>query len=649
MTKKVIILGGGVAGMSAAQELAERGFQVEVFERRDIPGGKARSLPVPEESLGRSAFGRGRAQKPCLPGEHGFRFFPGFYRHVVDTMGRIPFGDRSVADNLVDTTQIQLARVGRPSVNLPARFPLAPDELRTAVYFVLGLLGGELDIDMSETAFLATKVWQIFSSCEERRMTEYESVSWWDFIEAEQRSPAYQSVFGQAITRSLVAAKARRASTKTIGDIFTQMLLYIIHPGETADRLLNGPTNDVWIEPWLTHLRSMGVVYNMDAEVLAINASGGRITSATIARGGRTFEVRGDYYLAALPVERMAELVNPALAAADPALAALPALSQNVEWMNGIQFYLTKDVPLTHGHTIFMGSPWALTSVSQAQFWPDYDLPSHGDGRVRGILSVDISNWTTPGLNGKRANECTREEIAREVWNQIKQSINVGGVTLLEDEHLHFWFLDPDIQDTDPSTPGNETNTEPLLVNYTDTWRLRPEAVTRIPNLFLASDYVRTHTDLATMEGANEAARRATNGILAAAGSSATPCEVWKLHEPELLLPLRAYDRQRFQRGLPWDARFVELGQHALGLAAAVASFDGMPNIGRGGGVDRTSELVGRLARTVQELTTLAYGPGLAESPLATRSVRPTRPDPVGMPSVRSGASPSPRIRILPE
>ena len=53
-------------------------------------------------------------------------------------------------------------------------------------------------------------------------------------------------------------------------------------------------------------------------------------------------------------------------------------------------------------------------------------------------------------------------------------------------------------------------------MNTVDSWRRRPDAVTRIPNLFLASDYVKTHTDLATMEGANEAARRAVNGILAA-------------------------------------------------------------------------------------------------------------------------------------
>ena len=42
-----------------------------------------------------------------LPGEHGFRFFPGFYKHVIDTMGRIPsFDGRAVAEHLVETTRL---------------------------------------------------------------------------------------------------------------------------------------------------------------------------------------------------------------------------------------------------------------------------------------------------------------------------------------------------------------------------------------------------------------------------------------------------------------------------------------------------------------------------------------------------------------
>jgi uncharacterized protein with NAD-binding domain and iron-sulfur cluster len=76
-------------------------------------------------------------------------------------------------------------------------------------------------------------------------------------------------------------------------------------------------------------------------------------------------------------------------------------------------------------------------------------------------------------------------------------------------------------------------NLEPLLVNTAGSWAIRPEAaLPEIENLFLASDYVRTFTDLATMEGANEAARRAVNAILEATGSDAERCKVWPLSEP---------------------------------------------------------------------------------------------------------------------
>ena len=73
--------------MSAAHELAERGFLVNVYERQPVyVGGKARSVDVPHT---------GTAGRPDLPGEHGFRFFPGFYKHVTDTMKRIPYGNNA--------------------------------------------------------------------------------------------------------------------------------------------------------------------------------------------------------------------------------------------------------------------------------------------------------------------------------------------------------------------------------------------------------------------------------------------------------------------------------------------------------------------------------------------------------------------------
>jgi hypothetical protein len=72
-------------------------------------------------------------------------------------------------------------------------------------------------------------------------------------------------------------------------------------------------------------------------------------------------------------------------------------------------------------------------------------------------------------------------------------------------------------------------------------------ASSRIANLVLASDFVRTHTDLATMEDANEAARRAVNAILDRAGSQAPRCPIWKLREPGIFAPARALDRIRWK------------------------------------------------------------------------------------------------------
>ena len=579
--KKVIILGGGIGGMSAAHELIERGFEVEVYERKPIAGGKARSLPA----VGPSTFvppsrSKGSSEPlvsgPPLPGEHGFRFFPGFYKHIVETMARIPYKGGSVQDNLVNAPEVRIASFDRPSYLLPAEFPRNPADLKVDVFAIVAMLSGLGGVQMPDAAFFATKLWQFLTSCAERRLVEYERVNWWDFIEAENRSPAYQKYFGDGITRSLVAAKARRASARTIGDIFVQIVFSLLVPGGVSgDRLLNGPTSDVWLNPWLAYLRERGTVYHTDTEVRAIRCERGEIRSITVSYAGSLREVRGDYFIAALPVERMAELITPALTNADPSLANLHELSAYVEWMNGIQYYLTERTPIAHGHAIYVDSPWALTSVSQAQFWKDLDLSTYADGKVKDILSVDISDWDVEGLNGKKAQHCSRQEIALETWEQLKKSVNVER-RVLDDVQLHSWFLDPAIEDLDsdgdPATPRLDTNAEPLLVNYVDTWRLRPEAVTRIPNLFLASDYVRTFTDLATMEAANEAARRAVNGILRAARSDAEPCMIWNLHEPEPFLPLRAYDRLRFRQGLSWDGESISFARSVLSLAASSAA-----------------------------------------------------------------------------
>jgi hypothetical protein len=238
---------------------------------------------------------------------------------------------------------------------------------------------------------------------------------------------------------------------------------------------------------------------------------------------------------------------------------------------------------------------------------------------------VIISNWEAPGLNGKLATECSQREIEDEVLAQIvchlDGAINPADAAALAAKVAELRatfaadpYLDPDLR-LKPQPENNVLwdNQAPLFINRPGNWQLQPEAETRVANLFLAGDYVRTFTQLPTMEAANEAARHAVNGIIKALVKedaqrvrmqtrahaqhmraqmraapsahardrqpdfSATPlpawsltssgarhvgqettdiqfCKIWNLSESWPFGIWRFHDQLRYQRGLPWRA-----------------------------------------------------------------------------------------------
>ncbi|MDL9936746.1 FAD-dependent oxidoreductase [Gordonia sp. ABSL1-1] len=549
--RDVAVFGGGMAGLATAHELVERGFEVTVYEPAYL-GGKARSHDVP---------GTARGGRKALPGEHGFRFFPGCYQHVTESMQRIPLsGGGNVKDRHlvnVETAVVAFDDAGYAPTVAPASIMgfvehagaiVTLDNLRNALMTGLKFV---VDVPPWELAYFVNRELIIATSCTERRLGQWENQSWMQFVKAKGKSPAYQRYLAGALTRALVAAKSHTASARTIGQIGLALatsatgLIGHYDAGLVTggvDRILNAPTNHAWIDPWVAYLRARGVRFVMGEGVSSFQVSGRQITGATLASGQ---SVSADWYVAAMPLDRLRPLLSPDLLRADPSLGGIRRLQD--DWMVGIQYFLNRKTDLPPGHIAALGTPWALTGLYQAGAWGGNFARTYGDGKVHDVLSIDISDWEKPGiLYGKTAKQCSKQEVAREVWAQMSRAMNSGGRRLLRREDIVTWSLDPGI--TWSPTIANAT---PLMVNTAGSHRHRPTADTALTNFFIGGDHVRTNIDLATMEGANESGRRVANAIIAASGSSAQPAPVYPLWELPMLEPFKANDRDRYRAGLP--------------------------------------------------------------------------------------------------
>lgn len=542
--RSVAVFGAGVAGLTAAHELVDRGYRVTVYERKAL-GGKARTIPVPNSGA------------IPLPGEHGFRFFPGFYRNVTETMRRVPFPGKLAGawQNLTRATAYLHSGMNRADLTIPLPFPLPtipnPITPKNFIESITAVFQTLYRLPLNEAVYGAEKLAVYVTSCTERKLGQWDYMTWSDYIGINKMSPEYARYLGDGIIRNLAATKSAEASAHSIGlvgeaSVWSILMLGNDIDGKGFDRVLNGPTSSQWIDPWVQHLSARGVSFQLGKALARLTPNGQHIQSATVVdTNGVPEPVYADWYVSAIPCEKLAAVLTPDVIAADPELANVAGL--RTEWMNGLMFYLKERVDIVKGHANYVDSAWAITSISEEQFWKR-SLTTYGDGTVKDCLSTIISDWTTPGnFNHKRARDCTPTEIAQETWTEIKAHLNDTG-TVLTDDMVHSWFLDPAIMN--PGTP-NVANDEPLFIQDPGSWARRPESVIAIDNLFLAGDWVKTNMNVTTMEGANEGGRQAANGVLHASGYIGPKANIVDLFQAPWWVPFKEEDQARYRAGLP--------------------------------------------------------------------------------------------------
>ncbi|WP_437963111.1 NAD(P)-binding protein [Sorangium sp. So ce260] len=324
----VFVYGAGIAGLTAAHELAERNFKVHVIESaprdpRETTAWKlekVRDLQLVELDLQVGGVARTQWEAPhecnpkghpnpkarrdhseLVPGEHGYRLFPSFYRHLFDTMKRTPVaepgpGHRPTAFDQLEPTFRQVFAVRKGFVPLSRERPRSLEAFRTEYMRLTQGLG----FSRRDLARFFFKLVRYMMTCSARRQKEYEEMSLFTFFGADQKG-FYSEPFVEAIRaapQALVAMDAERCDARTQGNVYLQLLLDQVLGGQYTDSILSGPTSSAWLVPWRKHLeQNLGVRFH-PGELLSIARKKGKLE--VLVRAPETKFPRANYHVVAL-------------------------------------------------------------------------------------------------------------------------------------------------------------------------------------------------------------------------------------------------------------------------------------------------------------------------------------------------------------
>jgi hypothetical protein len=466
---KVIIVGSGLAGLSAATRLMERGFDITLYEQNDFLGGK---------------LGAHKDDEKDDPHEHCYHMYLNWYNNFWQFMSEIGaltkfmpsavIGCRLPGDNDKET-RAYLTNAGSPATVLTNMFNgiAPPADQFISAYSLLDLIGTHTT---SGTVLEQTSVSNFF------------------------RSRGYSTEGSLAASSRTLAEAFASPSYLSSAQSYQSLIKYGYRDPAPSLWLLTQNTNDAIFKPWRQHLEARAKDLKRSFEVHCLtrveelHLTDGEVRKLTLGemphnptteRGVPTepvkkweVDVPGDLVLA-VPPGALGRLVSPDVAARAPDLENVRLLRS--EPMISLDLYFKPKIPgLNKNITLLLDSKYTLSLLDNSRVWND---PPAGGGTALNVISSNADLLT----------DYPNNVILDLVLKELQR------------------FLKFKLDDVDYGRCHVQTNVgEELFVNQVGSWKSRPKATCNIPNLFLAGDFCQSFIDVVTVEGA------VVSGLLAA-------------------------------------------------------------------------------------------------------------------------------------
>jgi hypothetical protein len=488
---EVTVVGAGIAGLTAALRLAERGYQVTLFEQEDFLGGK----------LG--AHIDRRDDPPSYPNdyhEHSFHMYLNWYHNFWQIAEDIGVrGDFKAQPEMTYLKRDQFVKDGHPPqlINVGAIGSSWHNMLSGVESPADMLIYGYSLIDLLGSATLPIA------------------------------APANNSVYGFLTSRPYMTERAIALHGQTLAKAFAsptylnatgtyqKFIGYGFRQPAPMTWLLKGNTQQHLFEPFRKHLEKLGVDIRRLHRVDRIDVESYEITNLKISRltqsqqedlavprtKGRlvaeTFDwpITGDVVLA-VPIQALSKLVDEKMFLSAPELGDVRRLPTRA--MASLDVYFNRKIPnVPAGITLLLDSPYNLTFIDNSQLWPD------GGPQDVTFLNLVMSDYSVFA-------EYTDPDYAALIKEYLFSELR---------HYVDFKYVwqgpnHPKEDDIDRKRSYLQTNTrEQLFTNEVGSWQYRPGPTCSISNLFLAGDHCKTFIDVVTIEGA------VVSGLMAAEAS----------------------------------------------------------------------------------------------------------------------------------
>lgn len=544
--RKVVIFGGGIAGLSAAHELIRLGYAVQVYEANGEAGGFFRSARSPENGE--------------IPSEYSWHGMGPWYNNTFDLMRQIPFDEKG--------------SIYARALSRPIDFGIFPDQGKARFYekkfSSITRMFEMSGLDWVRWSWLMLKTW----ASHRRSMLYYSTLNasgQWKAVLSERSHSVWKSCFGPWI-----GSGWPQVSLHTAGLFFRK--LFISRPphlhmadsegpawkqgGGDGWLLLLGPSSEFFFDPLVRNLAARGVEFFWTSPLKKLDFDGSAIVAAEL-EGGTT--VKADFYVVATDPFSAARIFTrtPALEQERELRLFRDLIQDGPHTQVSFRIAFGEPIRFPRARTaaVLADSEFNLTLFAEEQIWmPEVNLGENVKALWTGTSCVS----TVPGrVHNLPVEFCSKEQFMEEVLEQIFncQSLDAliqeanGGRGLRT-----FPVIMTEVWKEWRFSPEGIQPLYPKWVTTTKTQAFLPGQETSIPNLFLAGAHTRTIADVWSIEGAVESGRLAARGI-------DPRVRVIGEYKPPWLQFLNILDDACYGIGAP---HFLDLSLWALGIVIIV-------------------------------------------------------------------------------